>query len=161
MPLVDEEFCGSCHVMEFQVDTYMNSAHKINANCADCHVPHHLVRGSVDKAWTGFMDFVGVVKNHDPYDIHASEHAKRIIQENCLRCHEGLTREIGDTSHDGGMYCFNCHRSTPHATKPNMDSYQLGYLDHGQAAPESLQKTAFAAQRAEMKEGAPDEASND
>lgn len=151
MPLVDEEFCGSCHIMEPQVTTYMASPHQGEAECADCHVPHQWVRGSVDKAWTGFKDFVGVVRNHDPFDIQASPHAKRVIQENCLRCHQDFMHAVGDTSEAGGKYCFDCHRNIVHAIKPGKTAQDLGYIDHGQGA-NGLSKIAFMAQREALKE---------
>ena len=129
------EFCGSCHVMQDRVDTYVNSAHSINASCGDCHIPHELVKGSFYKAYTGTIDLIGVVRNKDPFEIHATNMAKETIQENCVRCHAGLLEEIGDTMMQEGKYCFDCHRNTPHAMKPNMTIENLGYLDHGQAAP--------------------------
>lgn len=108
------EFCGECHVMDEQVETYLHSAHRLGANCGDCHIPHSLVPGAMYKAYTGTKDLIGVIRDQDPYHIQASETAKEIIQENCLRCHEDLLGEIGDTSEEGGKYCFDCHRSTPH-----------------------------------------------
>ncbi len=146
------EFCGSCHVMQPQVDTYTHSAHKINATCGDCHVPHSLVRGAFNKAWTGTIDMIGVIRNKDPYEIKASDHAKDIIQENCVRCHEGLLNQIGDTMTDGGKYCFDCHRNTPHGVKPNMTAKDLGYVDWGQGA-EEMRKMSFKQQLNDNKGG--------
>ncbi len=135
------DFCGSCHVMDPQVETYVHSAHRLNATCGDCHVPHHLVRGAFDKAWTGTVDLIGVIRNKDPYEIHASDHAKRVIQENCVRCHKGILEEIGDTMTDGGKACFDCHRNTPHAIKPNMTNADLKYVDQGQGLPATPEPT--------------------
>ncbi len=145
-----EEFCGSCHVMEPQVETFSHSVHSINATCGDCHLPHHLVRGSVNKAWTGAVDFVGVVRNVDPYEIHASKHAKNVIHENCVRCHSGLLTQIGDTMDRDGKYCFDCHRNTPHAIKPNMTAADNGYQDVGQGSDDMI-KVAFEMERAQAK----------
>jgi len=108
------EFCGGCHVMEGQVETYLHSVHRLGANCGDCHIPHSLVPGAMYKAYTGTKDVIGVILDQDPYRIRASETGKEIIQENCLRCHGKFLGEIGDTRKDGGKYCFDCHRSTPH-----------------------------------------------
>jgi len=108
------EFCGGCHVMDEQVETYLHSAHRLGANCGDCHIPHSLVPGAMYKAYTGTKDVIGVILDHDPFHIQASETGKEIIQENCVRCHGDLLGTIGDTSEDGGRYCFDCHRSTPH-----------------------------------------------
>lgn len=152
LPLSGQEFCGSCHVMDFQVDTYRHSVHMVNANCADCHVPHHLVRGAFNKAWTGTVDLVGVLRNVDPYEIHSSDTAKVIIQENCVRCHQGWLRQVGDTMDNGGKYCFECHRNTPHAIKPNMTADDMGFIDRGQGKTKS-RELAFQSVRHEAKGG--------
>ena len=116
-----EEFCGSCHVMEEQVKTYQHSAHRINASCGDCHVPHSLVYGAFDKSYTGVKDVIGVILNKDPFTIEAHTHAKNVIQNNCVRCHEGFLHQVGNTMDNEGRYCFECHRNTPHAKMPNID----------------------------------------
>lgn len=113
------EFCAACHVMEPQYESYTHSAHRLASTCGDCHLPHSLGYGAVEKAYTGMKDFAGVVRNKDPFEIHASHHAKGIIQANCVRCHGSIMQEVGDTSADDGRYCFDCHRNTPHGTYPN------------------------------------------
>lgn len=113
------EFCAACHVMEPQYESYNHSAHRLASTCGDCHLPHSLGYGAVEKAYTGMKDFAGVVRNKDPFEIHASNHAKGIIQANCIRCHGSIMENIGDTSADDGRNCFDCHRNTPHGTYPN------------------------------------------
>lgn len=108
------EFCGQCHAMDEQVDTYLHSAHRLGSSCGDCHVPHDLVAGSAYKAYTGTRDVIAVVTNTVPGVIRVSETGKKVIQENCLRCHGDIMGEAGDTRRNGGRYCFDCHRSTPH-----------------------------------------------
>lgn len=117
--LDDPEFCVSCHVMQPQYDSHQRSAHRLAATCGDCHVPHSLGYGAVDKAYTGVKDFLGVVANKDPFEIHAGKHSKDVVQANCVRCHGGMLENVGDTSHNGGRSCFDCHRNTPHGTYPN------------------------------------------
>lgn len=109
------EFCGKCHVMDEQVDTYLHSAHRLGASCSDCHVPHSLVPGASYKAYTGTRDVLAVVTNTAPAEIKVSGIGKKVIQDNCIRCHGGMVGEIGDTSQNGGSFCFDCHRSTPHS----------------------------------------------
>jgi len=108
------EFCGNCHVIKAQVDSYLHSAHREAAKCGDCHIPHGVVKGSFYKAYTGVLDVVGVLKGVDPVDISLSAHGKEVVQENCLRCHGSMVGVIGDTKRDGGMYCFECHRNIVH-----------------------------------------------
>lgn len=115
------DFCAGCHVMEPQYETFMHSAHQLAGNtCVDCHLPHSLGYGAVDKAYTGIKDFAGVVMNKDPFTIHAGEHSKDVVQDNCIRCHGTMMLNVGDTAADGGRRCFDCHRNTPHGTYPNV-----------------------------------------
>lgn len=120
------EFCGSCHVMEEQVDTFVHSAHQIATDCGDCHVPHELVYGAFDKAYTGTKDLIGVILDKDPFEIHAGKHSKNVVQANCVRCHQDFLNEVGNTMDEGGRYCFDCHKNTPHARKPNIEEKKLG-----------------------------------
>ena len=119
LPLLTEvmdgpEFCGVCHVMAPQVDSYLHSAHREAARCGDCHLPHGLVKGSFYKAYTGTRDAAAVMLRTYPATISISEHGKKVVQENCLRCHGEMTAASGDTKKGGGPYCFECHRGTPH-----------------------------------------------
>lgn len=117
-PLADAmdgpEFCGVCHVMAPQVDSYLHSAHREVARCGDCHLPHGVVKGAFYKAYTGTRDAAAVVLRTYPATVSISEYGKKVAQENCLRCHGEMTAAIGDTKRDGGLYCFECHRRTPH-----------------------------------------------
>lgn len=108
------QFCGSCHAMDEQFNTYSHSAHRLGASCGDCHIPHSLVYGGAFKAYTGTRDLLAVTTNTVPTEIRVTEMSKDVMQENCLRCHEDVMGEIGDTSLDGGKFCFDCHRSSPH-----------------------------------------------
>lgn len=108
------DFCGSCHVMQEQVDTYLHSAHQLGATCGDCHIPHDLVYGAAYKAYTGTRDIVAVVANIVPEDIKVTNQGKKVIQDNCIRCHGDFLEQVGDTMRSGGRNCFDCHRHTPH-----------------------------------------------
>lgn len=110
-------FCGQCHVMQEQVDTYLHSAHQFDATCGDCHIPHDLVYGAAYKAFTGTRDIVAVVTSTVPGGIRTTFHGKKVIQQNCLRCHGDLLEQVGDTVSEGGKNCFDCHRHTPHQKK--------------------------------------------
>lgn len=132
-------FCASCHVMQQQYDTHGHSAHASLTNCGDCHIPHSLAYGAVEKAYAGAKDFIGVVLNTDPYEIHGSTHGKNLVQANCIRCHQSYLKQVGDTHLDGGRYCFDCHRNTPHGIYPNMPSSSYSELpDLGSAASTSV-----------------------
>ncbi|MBP1761360.1 MAG: respiratory nitrite reductase specific menaquinol--cytochrome-c reductase (NrfH) precursor [Firmicutes bacterium] len=112
--LSEAGFCGKCHAMDYQVSTYLHSSHAREANCGDCHDPHGLVTGSVYAAYTGSRDVYRVVTNTTPAEIRATEMSKKILQENCLRCHSDIMRDVGDTRKNGGVYCFQCHQGIVH-----------------------------------------------
>ncbi len=106
-------FCGTCHVMQPYIDTYLVSSHREAATCGSCHVPHDVLRGGIYKSYTGTKDLLAVLTGRDEH-IRISELGKDVVQENCLRCHNTLMRETGDTKENCGSYCFDCHRDVPH-----------------------------------------------
>lgn len=112
--LSEAGFCGKCHAMDYQVGTYLHSSHAREANCGDCHDPHGLVTGSMYAAYTGSRDVYRVVTNTTPAEIRTTNLSKKVIQSNCLRCHSDIMGDIGDTSKNGGTYCFQCHRNIVH-----------------------------------------------
>jgi cytochrome c nitrite reductase small subunit len=106
-------FCGTCHVMEPHIDTYLASSHRETTTCGSCHVPDAVLRGGVYKSYTGTKDLLAVLVGRDEH-IRLSNLGKGVVQENCLRCHNTMMRETGDTKEKGGSYCFDCHRDVPH-----------------------------------------------
>ncbi len=106
-------FCGICHVMQPEVDTYLNSSHREVTSCGSCHVPDDFLRGGLYKSYTGTKDLLATLTGRDEF-IRASKLGKDVVQENCLRCHGVMLRDIGDTKEEGGTYCFDCHRGIPH-----------------------------------------------
>jgi len=107
-------FCGACHAMRPQVDSYLHSAHREAATCGDCHLPHGLVEGAFYKAYTGTRDVVTVALGNYREPITLSSHGTEVVHENCRRCHASVMALVGDTARDGGPRCFACHRSVPH-----------------------------------------------
>lgn len=106
------DFCGSCHVMAPQVESYVTSSHQNAASCNDCHTPHSLIAGSYYKAYTGVKDFACVVAGKTD-DIATGETARNIIQQNCIDCHADTLIATGETM-TGERYCFECHTSVRH-----------------------------------------------
>ncbi len=110
----EARFCGQCHAMDFQVETYQHSSHARDANCGDCHDPHGLVIGSAFAAYTGARDVYRVVTDTTPAEVRTTNLSKKVLQDNCLRCHGDFMEDIGDTSQNGGKYCFDCHQTIVH-----------------------------------------------
>lgn len=115
--LAEAGFCGQCHAMDEQVEAYLHSPHASGANCGDCHDPDGLVTGSVFAAFTGLRDVYRVVTNTTPLEIKTTKLSKQVIQENCMRCHGDIMVMTGNTSDEGGSYCFHCHRNIVHPKK--------------------------------------------
>jgi cytochrome c nitrite reductase small subunit len=109
------DFCGRCHAMDFQIDSYLHSSHRLEPSCGDCHDPQGLVSGSAYAAFTGTRDVYRVVTGTIPSEIKATAISKKVLQNNCLKCHEEILHYVGDTSMNGGHYCFDCHRGIVHA----------------------------------------------
>lgn len=108
------DFCGMCHVMDQWVDSYLQSSHKEDSTCGDCHIPHDYISGSFYKAFTGSRDAFYMVIGHTPDRIHISEHGALVVNGNCLDCHEGVMEEVGYPLAERDKNCFDCHRDLPH-----------------------------------------------
>ncbi|HQD91548.1 MAG TPA: cytochrome C nitrite reductase, partial [Syntrophomonadaceae bacterium] len=55
-----------------------------------------------------------VVTDTTPEEIRTTNLSKKVLQNNCLRCHGDIMADIGDTSHNNGSYCFHCHQEIVH-----------------------------------------------
>jgi len=104
------EFCASCHVMEAEYEAWFHQgAHRRKA-CVDCHLPNdnmpaHYVWKSID----GMKDVVVFNSGRVPENITISEHGKKVVQANCIRCHETTVMMINQE-----RPCTDCHRRIMH-----------------------------------------------
>ena len=112
----DPKTCQNCHIMRQQFDSWEKSSHHKVAACVDCHLPHAFIRKYLAKGENGyhhsraftFQDF------HEP--IMIKQRNSEILQENCVRCHEGLVSEMGAGIGIGkeAVRCVHCHQSVGH-----------------------------------------------
>jgi cytochrome c nitrite reductase small subunit len=113
--------CNNCHVMDAVYEGWYHGGHKSVATCNDCHTPHALIPKYYIKALSGYHHVTAFSFGHIPDAIRAKESSRKIIQENCVRCHETTVSEIGlsimfdDDSEQ--RYCFECHRSVAHGER--------------------------------------------
>jgi cytochrome c nitrite reductase small subunit len=124
----DPKACVNCHIMQPQFDSWQKSSHHAAATCAGCHLPHSGLAKWIAKADNGyrhskaftFQDF------HEP--IMITESNSRILQANCLACHDDLVHDMvtGSTSDPGATRCVHCHRSVGHG-----ETAGLGGPDRG------------------------------
>jgi cytochrome c nitrite reductase small subunit len=115
--------CVNCHVMAPQYATWYNSRHRETATCSDCHVPHdNVVRHYAFKASDGMRHAFMFTFRLEPQVIRIHEAGQRVVQENCVRCHDAavhmtqLPEVPGDARAEQGegLRCWSCHRETPH-----------------------------------------------
>lgn len=104
------QFCGLCHSMKPQHSAWEHSAHR-TARCIDCHLPNdnavnHYFWKTIDGNKDVFYEFSGL-REHD--EIKLSPHGHRVLQANCIRCHEGFVDHI-----DQKRACIDCHRTIGH-----------------------------------------------
>lgn len=116
------EACINCHVMTPQYITWRNSSHSRVASCNDCHVPQdNIFRKLYFKANDGLRHTTIFTFRLEPQVIQIKDAGKKVVQENCIRCHKNLIDrteliKISYTKfiHDKNRFCWDCHRETPH-----------------------------------------------
>lgn len=104
-------FCGSCHIMDSRYEDWFHTGSHTRIKCVDCHLPNnniisHLFRKGIDGSAEAFYFFTGLYSE----PLHASEHAKSVLHDNCVRCHGDMVSNINTDA----MNCWDCHRSLYH-----------------------------------------------
>ncbi len=115
----DPKSCVNCHIMREQFDSWMASTHRRVATCNDCHTPHTLPGKYLVKAENGFWHSYKFTFQNWDEPIRIREKNRRVLQENCLYCHDDLVSGIA--AHGGGdrsaITCVQCHSGVGHALK--------------------------------------------
>ncbi len=114
--------CINCHVMQPQYASWFHSSHRERATCVDCHVPQDNVFNKyLFKGKDGVFHASIFTLRLEPQVITIREEGKRVVQENCKRCHTYVNEQVGTLQIDGknhvngkGKLCFDCHREVPH-----------------------------------------------
>lgn len=124
------ETCVNCHIMAPQYATWQHSSHKTVTNCNDCHVPHdNVIHKYVFKAQDGMRHATIFTMRAEPQVIFIKEAGRKVVQENCKRCHEQLVDGVKSLScpksvlqHSEERLCWECHRETPHGRVNSLSS---------------------------------------
>jgi nitrate/TMAO reductase-like tetraheme cytochrome c subunit len=93
-----------------------------SAKCIDCHLPHPFVRKYIGKMQSGLIDAYGFTFQNFKEPIMIKERTKKILQENCLRCHKGIFEfpdRMGITSPEG-VDCIHCHSGVAHGQRASI-----------------------------------------
>ncbi|HOP50079.1 MAG TPA: cytochrome c nitrite reductase small subunit [Ignavibacteriales bacterium] len=144
------ETCMNCHVMATAYNGYYHSAHRNVATCNDCHVPHdNIFNTYFFKAKDGLRHATIFTLRAEPQVIRIKEDGKKVVQQNCLRCHENLIVDAKLTTYHNSKInenretfnCNHCHRDTPHGEVQNLASTSTSKVPFvSSAVPEWLKK---------------------
>ena len=130
------EFCGKCHEMMPQVETWRMSSHTVNstgfvADCVDCHLPPSGISHYTYKAYSGLRDvWVHYLGNPAAVDWAGKRYTKEnyLFEAACTACHQDLTppgmSRGGFLAHRewvrgrAGKRCWDCHEDMVHHAQP-------------------------------------------
>ena len=127
----DPQACANCHIMTNHLESWQKASHHGVATCVDCHLPQDFVgkyMAKMDQGWRHSKAFT-LQDFHEP--IMVAESSARIVQANCVRCHEDLLHpSIANAAQDKDVLsCVHCHRAAGHGIWMG-----LGGPDRGEAA---------------------------
>ena len=89
------DFCGGCHVMEDEYEAWSHTGAHRRKKCVDCHLPNenagvHYVWKAID----GLKDVAFFYSGRVPEQIKLTKHGEKVLQTNCVRCHENTVMLI-------------------------------------------------------------------
>lgn len=115
----DPAVCKNCHIMNEQFDSWQKASHHGVATCNDCHVPTSFFAKYLAKAANGYQHSKAFTLQNFHEPIRIKETNSKILQGNCLRCHDEFVHEIvrGSTWADDAIRCVHCHRRAGHGTQ--------------------------------------------
>ncbi len=113
--LSDEaETCINCHIMSTSYITWQRSSHRAEVVCNECHVPHTSAVAKYGfKAYDGARHSTIFTLRREPQVLRATPAAQRVIQQNCVRCHQPQLQRAAMLV-NSQRRCTDCHDSVPH-----------------------------------------------
>lgn len=125
----DPKACVNCHIMRPQFDSWQKASHHTAAKCVDCHLPHSFIPKYIAKADNGYRHSKGFTFQdfHEPIQI--SPRNGKILQDNCLRCHDSMVHGLALVTRDDpkALQCVHCHRDVGHGPKTGMGHREETY----------------------------------
>ncbi len=113
----DPKACINCHVMNEQYDAWMKSGHRHTATCVECHLPHAGLAKWVAKADHGFRHSAAFTLQNFKEPIEITPHDRVLVQENCVRCHDGLVQAMHPSGDVTDVDCLHCHTGAGHTAR--------------------------------------------
>jgi nitrite reductase (cytochrome c-552) len=148
----DPKACVNCHIMAPQYATWGHSSHREWASCNDCHVPHgNVFETYYFKAKDGLRHATYFTLRLEPQVIQIKSAGIRVVQENCMRCHDAETmnlhisrpalleaydrlgKDITQASHQEmrSLVCAQCHVEYYFDKREGRDDYLTFPWDNG------------------------------
>ncbi|MBT3173912.1 MAG: cytochrome c nitrite reductase small subunit [Lentimicrobiaceae bacterium] len=133
----DPKTCINCHVMNTEYVSWTKSSHRENATCNDCHVPqNNFINKYYFKAKDGLRHATMFTLRQEPQVIVIKEEGSKVVQKNCIRCHNDLITDnkiIAKTKkfdhfRTDGRKCWECHREVPHGRVKSLSSAPNAYI---------------------------------
>jgi len=123
----DPKACVNCHIMQSQYDGWQKASHHTVAVCVDCHLPHAFIAKYYAKAENGFRHGKKFTTQTFDEPIVVQAEGLRILQENCIGCHEPMVDQMVDQMHghandglDDTMSCVHCHATVGHGERAGL-----------------------------------------
>lgn len=122
----DPAACANCHIMQSQFDSWQKASHHTSATCVDCHLPHPVIPKLLAKADNGFWHSKGFTFQDFQEPIFIRKGNMRILQENCMHCHEDFVHDIlpGTELDPQDFSCVHCHASVGHGETVGLGKYE-------------------------------------
>lgn len=121
----DARACLNCHLMQPQFDSWQKASHHTAASCVDCHLPQTFPAKYIAKSDNGYRHSKGFTFQDFPEPIVISKSGARILQENCLRCHDAMVHDLTLANpRDASFRCVHCHASVGHGERTGMGRWE-------------------------------------
>jgi cytochrome c nitrite reductase small subunit len=115
----DPRACINCHVMNDTYDAWRKSGHRHVATCVECHLPHSGLAKWIAKADEGFRHSAAFTLQNFKEPLEITPGDRRIVLQNCVRCHADLVEAIHDqgAAGRGELDCLHCHAGAGHRSR--------------------------------------------
>lgn len=108
--------CANCHIMQPQFDSWQGASHHTVATCVDCHLPRDFAARYLSKLENGWNHSRAFTLLDFAEPIAITRKNRRILQDNCVRCHSELVHGIlrMSTDRENTTQCVHCHSDVGH-----------------------------------------------
>jgi cytochrome c nitrite reductase small subunit len=110
--------CANCHIMNDYLSGWQKSSHHGEAVCNDCHAPQGALSKLINKADNGWNHSVKFTLQNFAEPIRIRAINFEVVEANCVRCHQELTRDIRELrGRHGETRCTKCHAGVGHGPR--------------------------------------------